>query len=124
MKRDMQLIHKILQTIEEHPGTGMTFEELDAKLLEGKLVPAAVNESMKRKERRQYHVHLLIDAKLITVWSRDRNTSVNSENLEYQLTWAGHEYVDGITTTVVPNLKPGDRVRLADGSTAICVAEL
>ena len=107
MKRDMTLIHRILQAIEEHPGTGMTFDELDKKLSEGKLIPASINETIKRKERRNYHLALMMNKKLITVWARN----IDPEVIEYQLTFEGHDYLEALTDPT-PTLKSGDRVEV------------
>lgn len=79
MKRDMELIRKLILSIEDHPSAW---------------APADLSIDGYTQEQIAYHAYLLVDAGLATGVDV---THLNSPAPAYRilhLTWAGHEFAD------------------------------
>ncbi|HUT54550.1 MAG TPA: DUF2513 domain-containing protein [bacterium] len=79
MKRDMELIRKILQSIEEEP-TGFA--------------PNHIKIEGYSEDQINYHVYLMIDAGLLEGFKVTSHDSNSPEAKARNLTWFGHEFLD------------------------------
>lgn len=80
MKRDMELIRKILIAIEEDPNEPMGWIDLEIEGYEDQVV--------------SYHIELLYRAGM--VGARDLSSMSGYEWKVTKLTWSGHEFLDSI----------------------------
>ncbi len=79
MKRDMDLVRKLVFAIEDHP-SGFAPDELKTEGYSSDQVG--------------YHLYLMLEAELIKGGEITRQGSTSPEAVVSSLTWAGHEFAD------------------------------
>lgn len=79
MKRDMELVRKLVLAIEDNP-TGFAPKDLG---IEGH-----------KKEEVGYHIYIMMEAGLIRGTQVTTHGSKSPEAIATSLTWAGHEFAD------------------------------
>lgn len=88
MKRDMDLVRKLVFAIEEHPSG---------------FAPDEINIQGYSSEQIGYHLHLMLEAGLIEGSDVTCMDSASPEAMVSSLTWAGHEFADAARSDTLWN---------------------
>ena len=98
MKRDMELVRKILLAVEDH-------DSAYALRIEGAT-----------KQEIDYHAHLMSQANLLTVIDDSDHSSTGQQVWITSMTWEGHEFLDAARNDTVWN-RTKEIVSKAGGAT-------
>lgn len=103
MKRDMDLVRKILLALEEHEH-GFAPREFDIEGYAG--------------EQIAYHAYLMDQAGLIEAANTTHMGSSSPEAMPRKMTWEGHEFLDAARSETIWN-KARQKIKEAGGSVTI-----
>lgn len=103
MKRDMDLVRKILLAMEEHEH-GFAPRQIDIEGYSG--------------EQIAYHAYLMDEAGLIKAANTTHMGSSSPEGMPGEMTWEGHEFLDAARSDTIWN-KAKQKIKETGGSVTI-----